>query len=163
MKELNLEIRSASDMCPSVLVDGKLVKTKKNKFGTRSCTVKTEKDNVDVVLIRNLEINGKLWFFMNIFYFIISLFGIFDPGYDKKCVVMDCKFNLEVKEKTKAVIVINGVVNNGKAVTIQSDAGVVEDKNIYFVDNKAKKKRKVAKWTRFVLMVIIVIALVTLL
>jgi len=146
-----------------MLVDGKVVKKKKNKFGTPSYVVNTDKEKIEVAFYKYLEINGRLWFLMNIIYFFISLFGILDVGYDKNCVVIDSKFTIDVKDKSKTVFIVEKLVDSGKVMTVQSDTNVNEEKNIYYVDNKAKKKRKIAIATRIVLLVALVVTAVILL
>ena len=160
MKQINLTVRGGTRLSPTILIDGKAIKTKKSGIGAKTGVFKTEKDKVEISIFRYLEINGRLWFLMNIIYFLIGVFGIFDFLYDKNCAVLDCKFVVDTTEQTNLEIAFNSLIDKGRAVEIESDTNVTEIKNMYYVDQKAKKRRKIAIITRIVLLIAIVVTCV---
>ena len=157
MNEVTLEFRCADNIKPSIMVDKKVVKTKKGKFGARTCLVQTEKPEIELEIYKHLELAGRLWFLMNILFFIVSLFGILDAHYDRRCIVIDCKYKIKVKDKAKVIIYFNSLKEQRKATEIQSNTQVEEISNMYYVDEKIKKRFKIALITRILLIVAILI------
>ncbi len=162
MKELNLKILGSAQIKPTILIDNKKVKSKKNKYGSYDILYTTEKDHVEVSICKYLEINGKLWFLMSMLFWLISFFGIFDVPYDRKCIVLNCKFNLELKEKNNVSVKFNTIKTQGEAVTIETDSKYEILSNFYYLDKKAKKRvvfLRIFKLISFVLVVILVAVL----
>lgn len=163
MKQLKLILRGAEHLRPVIKIDGKAVKTKKNDFGSRTCVYNTDKDKVEVHVYKHLELAGKMWFLMNIVYFIVSLFGIFDSPYDKKCIVLDCKFMVTLKENSKVSLALNAKQQQGKAANIETDCEITELENNFYVDNTIKKRWKIALITRLVLLAIAIVTFIIIL
>ena len=151
MNTLNLKILGAGKINPTINIDGKSVKFKKNEFGSYSTNFTTEKEQVEIVIYKYLEINGKLWFLMSILFFIISLFGLLDTRYDRKCVVVDCKFLVNLQEKTEMTIKVNSLTNEGKAVECTCNTEFQEISNQYYVDKRAKKRLKILLAVKIIL------------
>lgn len=143
MKELSLKLTGAANIKPIINIDGNNVKFKKNKFDSFETKFSTDKDRVEISIYKFLEINGKLWFLMSMIFFIISLFGILDVRYERSCIVLDCKFVINLKEKSDIVITFNSLKDKGKAVEIKTDCDFEEISNNYYVDLKAKKRLKI--------------------
>ena len=81
MNNINIKIAGANDKFrPNVFIDGKEVKYTKNNNGALELNYATEKDSIEISICKYLEISGKLWFLMSLFFFVISLFGIFDAA-----------------------------------------------------------------------------------
>lgn len=59
MKQFNLKLTNVGNASPSILIDGKPIKVKKNAFGNIEYSCQTEKDSVNVVIkdIWNLEVD----------------------------------------------------------------------------------------------------------
>ncbi len=163
MNTINLKITGAEKYNPTIMVDGKTFQTKKNKFGSTTATITTEKDSVEVVVSKTLELADKWWWLWAIAYYIVSIFGIFDIKYDTKCVVFDCKFNLKVTENCSFNLAFNKYAEGGKAVEITSDNEVEEIKNNFAIDKKAKNRWKlyfafkVVSWVALVIGLFVII------
>lgn len=161
MKELNLKLKGTKQINPIIQVDGKIVKGKYNKFGNYEGKIDIQKDIVDVKIFRYLEINGKFWFLLSIFYFLISIFGIFDTMKEKTCIVLDCYFKLNTKDVNNAnlELIAGEFQTQGKAFKIQCDCEVKEVSNNYYFDKKAKTKKKWLNCTKFLIFVCFVVGL----
>lgn len=150
MKNIKLKIKGYGALKPTVKVDGKQMKFKKNEFGSFESQVQTDKDKVQIEIYRYLEINSRLWWLTQIFFFIISIFGILDPLKEKNCVVIDYKSELDLTnvESASVDLAINTAKNDGKAIELKSEAPCVEQTNEFYVDNKAKKRVKIMKFVK---------------
>ena len=87
-----------SKLIPNIFIDDQYVKCKKNEFGSYETDFQTEKDEIKIAFSRELELKSKLWWLYAILSFIVSVFGIFNPPYDRKCISMDCSFIVKLKD-----------------------------------------------------------------
>lgn len=165
MKNLNIKITGVSSKFhPYMMIDGQSVKYKKNQFGSYEINYQTEKEVVEMHIYKYLELQSKFWFLYALFTFIISLFGILEPLYDKRCIVVDCKFSLKLKEQNQMKLQFNNMIGDGKAVEVESDFEVTEIANKYYIDEKVKKRWKFLiafKVLFWVALIIVTIVLLT--
>ncbi len=158
MRTVNLRVLGLdSKVCPNIIVDGKYIKGNKNKFESYEATFETEKDEVEIVIKRFLELNGKLWWLYALISFIISVFGLFEPRYDKKNIVIDCKFKLKLKDTNDVKIKFNTMSKEGNAVEIETENEYSIIENKYYVDKKAKTRWTILLLTKLVLWIIIIV------
>lgn len=160
MNQLNLKMTGAWNVKPVILIDDKPVKWKKNKYGNVEIIQQFDKDKVEVKICKYFELNGKLWFLMSMLFFIISLFGILDVPYNKKCIAVDCKFIVALAEKTEVKVKFNKLSDQGRAVEIESEAEVQEIINEYYVDTRAKKRRKILIITKLLVWIALIISII---
>ncbi len=153
----NLKIKvTGSNKNELLLVDNKIVKYKRNNFGTIEADFQTEKSQVEVRVVRYLEITRKHWFWWQVLYFFISIFGIFDVKADKKCVVMDCHYLMSLNGDCEMKIQIDSTSSEPK-VLAESNTEFQEIKNHVFVDKTAKKRLK--GWRAFKIVLWIALAI----
>ncbi|MBQ8844773.1 MAG: hypothetical protein IJ008_02010 [Clostridia bacterium] len=162
MNELKLKLKGQRNFRPTICVDGKAVKFKKNKFGSIETKVATEKNSVEITIYKHLEIKSKLYILWYILYFFISIFGIFDVREDKKCIVYDCKFKVELNGTTSVDLTFN-TSKDEAALAVESEANVEEIKNVTYVDQEAKKRMKIILGIKIALWVALGITAITLL
>lgn len=164
MNTLNLKISGCPKGQATVLVDNKKLKMKRNNYGNMEGTFQTDKSSVEISVYKYLEINGKLWALMSLIFFVISLFGILEPRYDKHCIVYAYKIKVDLNETSEVKLALNGYSNNGRAFEISTECQNQELTNIYYVDNKAKKRLKIMKvvkifmWIGLIVGIIVAIA-----
>lgn len=162
MTKLDLEFVGLKNMEGCIIVDGKYVKLKKNKSKTYSCSVETDKKQVDVVIYKSHNYNGKNWFWWNLLYFVISVFGLFDIRSDKKCVVIDGRFSISTEQDTKAVIRRLDFEDRGKVVAIETSAQFEETKNIQYYDKEAKARSNKMQKFKIAATIIVMALIITL-
>ena len=149
-----------SNFRPVIKVDGQIIKAKKNEFNSYEADYNTDNDNVEISIERNLELNAKLWWLYVIISFIISIFVLFEPPYDKKCIVIDCKFNVKLNDTNEIKLKFNTMNSQGKAVEIETQNQVDEIKNEYYVDKKAKTKRNIITLIKILIWIVLIIGII---
>ena len=158
MKTINLKMSGlSSKLNPIVKIDDSVIKGKKNEFGSYEASYETEKDEVEISISRNLELNSKLWWLYSLLSFIVSIFGIFEPPYDRKNIVVDCKFVVKLNDINEIKIKFNSMAKQGKAVEIETQNEFNEIKNEYYVDKKAKTKWRILIILKLIIWVAIII------
>lgn len=129
-----------SKLIPNIFIDDQYVKCKKNEFGSYETDFQTEKDEIKIAFSRELELKSKLWWLYAILSFILSVFGIFNPPYDRKCISMDCSFIIKLKDVNNINIKFNSLSSSGRAVEVETETSFEEIKNEYTVDKIAKRR-----------------------
>lgn len=129
-----------SKLIPNIFIDDQYVKCKKNEFGSYETDLQTEKDEIKIDFSRELELKSKLWWLYAILSFIVSVFGIFNPPYDRKCISMDCSFIVKLKDVNNINIKFNSLSSSGRAVEVETETSFEEIKNEYTVDKIAKRR-----------------------
>ncbi len=129
-----------SKLIPNIFIDDQYVKCKKNEFGSYETDFQTEKDEIKIAFSRELELKSKLWWLYALISFIVSVFGIFNPPYDRKCISMDCSFIVKLKDVNNINIKFNSLSSSGKAVEVETETSFEEIKNEYTVDKIAKRR-----------------------
>ena len=161
MNSLFLKIRGASKLNATVLCDNKPVKFTKNKYGGYETTYETTAKRVNVKIYKYLEINNPLWWLFSWIFFIISIFGILEPKYDKRCLVINADFDIDLDgQVTEVVMSVNNLSSGGKAINVETKTNYTENANNYFVDYKAKKRlkiMKIVKWLTFFACIILLV------
>lgn len=160
MKILNLTLKNAKNLSPTILVDDKPLKFKKNSFGTYCAQYQTEKDEVSVVIQKYQELSGRFWFLMSILFFIISVFGIFDIKMGKRSIVINSKFNVKLEND---ITNFNATINDacGDKGVIYNCNGVVEEVvNTCYEDEVVKKRKKILLATKILLWLALVAVVV---
>ncbi len=162
MTKLDLEFVGLKNMEGCITVDGKYVKLKKNKQKIYSCSVETEKEKVDVVIYKSHQYYGKNWFWWNLLYFVISIFGLFDIRGDRNCLVIDGRFTISNEQDTKAILRRQDFEDGAKLVEVETSAKVEEIKNIQYFDKEAKKKQNKMKKFKIAATIITLALIITL-
>ncbi len=89
---------------------------------------------------RELELKAKLWWLYALISFFVSLFGIFEPFYDRKCITLDCLYKIKLKDINEIKVKFNTLSSQGRAVEIETENQYEELKNEYHVDKIAKRR-----------------------
>ena len=129
-----------SKLIPNIFIDDQYVKCKKNEFGSYETDFQTEKDEIKIAFSRELELKSKLWWLYAILSFIVSVFGIFNPPYDRKCISMDCSFIIKLKHVNNINIKFNLLSLSARDVEVETETSFEEIKNEYTVDKIAKRR-----------------------
>ena len=144
MAKLELEVVGYNDSINMMTINGKRVKLQYNKeTKTRSCFV--EADKAEIVIYKTHYYTGKHWFWWNLLYYLISIFGIFDSNHNKRCLVVDCRFNTNLETDKKITLNVQNFEDGGKFAELQSDEPFEEISNIQYFDQEAQKRHKKMK------------------
>lgn len=165
MNDVKIKLIGVSNKVkPIVMIDGQRVNYKKNEFEGYDLNYQTEKEEIEVEIYRYLELKGKLWWLYALISFIVSVFGIFEPPYDKKCIVIDCKYTFKLQEQNDIKIRFQTLKSEGKCVEVETNLEMQELKNSYYVDKDLKKRWaiilafKIVCWVLILVLVIILIS-----
>lgn len=134
-----------------LLIDGKETRPKRNKNGTSEVFFETDKRTIGVKVVNIFD--GQLpflkWFLMTFVCWIISAFGIFDSVQNKKGRTVDVGFNVGTGEDASVKIKFNAYKKDGPAMQIvEKNTEVNETSNLYFTDERARKRAKIYKLWR---------------
>lgn len=140
MNNVNLKILGGASLNPTCLIDGDVVAMSKNSYGNLEGNFQTEKDGIQITIFRYLELNSRWWWLMSIVFFFISIFGLLNPPYDKKCIQIEYIATIKLKENNEINLKLNNVKREEKAISIDTICEVCEQENKIFVDKKAKKR-----------------------
>lgn len=149
MKTLNLKIQGGLNLRPTVVVDGQIIKYKKNKNQTIDVVHKTENDVVDILISNTLEINGPLWWLIQPLFYIISLLGILNPRLEKTCYHISYHSKITLKDETTNLILkFNQTKDGTRAIESLGNANVdiEEIENKFSFDEQAKKRKRILKF-----------------
>jgi hypothetical protein len=151
LKNLKIKFTGVGKKMPEILIDDKEVKLKKNEFGSFEHTLQTEKDSVNIKVKTFLEVNSKWWLLVNLFFFIISVFGIFDYRLPKDCKVMNFETNVKLSDEQNEVnIALANVLPGKPCAEVNTKCETNEILNICTVDERAKKRLKTLKIIKLV-------------
>lgn len=145
MRKIEIELVGFKDLVEGLTIDGKRAKAVKGK--PSSYVIETEKDSCEVAIYKSHFYAGKNWFWWNLLYFVISIFGLFDIKQDKKFTVVDVKLNIDATTDGKIVLTRNEFVDGGKVLSWETSSSVEEVSNVQFHDKEARKKH--AKMKKF--------------
>ncbi|MGN0772080.1 MAG: hypothetical protein ACI4MI_05800 [Christensenellales bacterium] len=156
MSTITIKIKAQKKYALQVRADGKVVKGKKDKSGFSVYTFDSN-DTQSIVEICNVnELSSPLWWLWSIFYFIISLLGIFDPGYGNNYFDVRCKFAVDCTHDGIVEVRV-GMSDNGVRRNVwRSDSRVREIENEFCKNEKIAKRIKLNKILKVVLWVAIV-------
>ena len=162
MVKLELEFVGLKSLEGYVTVDGKYVKLKKVK-GKYFCNLETNQEKSEVIIYKSHEYTSKHWFLWNAFCFLISLFGLFDTSFNKKCLVQDVRFTISTMQDTRAVIRRQNFVDGGAMVNVETSAAIGMITNQQYYDKAAKKKHSIMNKAKIALAAVVVLAVTLLL
>lgn len=147
MNKLNLKFRGGKLKDLLIQIDNDPIKFKQNKFGNFEYNYETEKDVVNIKIQRVLELQSKFWFLWQMLFFVISLFGIFDRRLDKRCVIIDAEYNVNVNENSQIEFMLD-YTKPESVLKVQSNAEIEQVKNVSYVDKNLKKRLKILRLTK---------------
>lgn len=164
MRTLNLKIQGSVGINPIVKIDDNIVDCKHNKYEAMQITHQTEKPSVKIEIFNLLEINGPCWWLVQMFFYLITLFGIFNPKLEKNCFIINYKAKIDLLDGDNFVIAkINKLQDGSNAVIIETNTHVIEEQNTCMLDKQAQKRKKLLKLSHiltWILMAVLVVVLI---
>lgn len=161
MKTVNIKLFGLnSKVRPTLIINGETVRCKRSQFGSYDAVYQTDKEEAIIEVYRNLELTNRFWWIYAIISFLISVFGLLNPGYDRKCVDFQCKYIVRLKENNDVNVKFYALSPQGKASEIETTLECFEVKNEYFVNKTAKKRRIWYQLIKAVSLIALVVAIV---
>lgn len=144
MKEIRFKITGLpAQSSPALTADGTPVRLKRKGYGLYEGCFLTEKETAEIALSARPELSGRLWWLTALTTFLLSVFGLFEPPYGKKCFAADLGMLLPLKENNEIEIAFRTPSENEKAADVFAPNGYTETENICFTDKKTKRRRRI--------------------
>ena len=162
MNTLNVVLAGARRGDTFVCIDGKPVENfRKDGRGYLISEYATESEKVRLSVHRYLDIGGFFWFITQIFFFIISIFGIFDVHGKGRWLSADCQIDVNLNEVSNLTVNLNPPSKYGRVANFVTDLQLDVISNNYVLEPKTKKIRTALTLTKLLTVVaVIVIAVV---
>ena len=158
MSKVNLSVVDNKAYDNVIVVNGDRFKYKKDK--NRKLKGIVECDNECVIEIYNWnEINSKLWLIVELFFFIISVFGIFDIKRDKKGKSIDFKAKFKTKDINNISLGFNVFKEGTPAIKIDADCDIEVIENKFYIDKKVIKRYKILKLCKLFTFLLVIVGL----
>jgi len=141
-------------------IDDKIVKPKRVKRKLYKVEYQTEDTTAQIKVVTYSRMNTKLWFLIEMFYFLISVFGIFDQRFGKFCYITKCQVNVELQQNTNIGLRLIEPRNNGPVIKVDGGANVEEVFNYYSIDEKAKKHKKILRISKIITVILAIAILI---
>ena len=144
LNNLNLKVSNISNFNPTIYVDGKVIKFRRDNFGNYVTTYQTSSPTVKIEIKKMYDINGPFWFLTSLLFFFVSIFGIFDLKPNKRCISVIASFNVKVTKNCNLKIGFKSRTQMEKAFELEPTECEIEGEtgNKYFIDDVAKKRYK---------------------
>ena len=153
IKALYIEFPTYGWYKPIVRVEGEELKPgydKGNVFFSDSFS----SDSVKVEVFTRHRLEGPLWWLFNIFFFIISVFGIFDERGIYRYHAFRTEFRVWLKgDLTKLVLRNNRYGEGDEALVVESLSGVKVERNAYYKDLTFERRKTIMTIIRVALYV----------
>lgn len=158
MNQLNLQITGESNLENAVIeIDGKPVNLKRNKSKKLAYSHSTTQDKAVIRICKYLDVGGVVWFLTQIFFFLISIFGIFDLHSKNRCLCFDYFLEVDLQENSDVKLYCKPPRENQPAIQVETELQTAESGNVYFVNKKAKRTLKGLRITKILLTIAIII------
>lgn len=163
MKKLILTVAGNSFFNADILIDDNYIYPIKKKKGIKTYEIETDKNELEIKINTLNELNSKHWLAIHIFFFIVSLFGIFDIKDKKKNYSINYKGKLKlIDEEPNIKIIFKSCKVNEPAFRIEGNCELENnDSNKYFIDEEIAEKKKILKTIKIVSWILLVIILIT--
>ena len=141
-----------------ILVDGQNIPFKYDR--DHRCYVGEYETSNDSVLL-NLDSFHPLlmdgWWWKSMLFFVISVFGLFEPRMKKRTVLL-YEGRVELKEEGTTYITLRSgtFANPSSILAIETDGVYVEKENCSYADPIIKKRRTALVWSKIGLVVLII-------
>lgn len=147
MARVNLQFVGFRGLQKNITVNGKVAKLTPVQRGVYACSAETQDGACEVAIYKGHYYTGKAWFWWNLLYFFVSVFGIFDIKQDKKCMVMDGRFRI-IAEQDSYAIIRKQAYTEGYALElalVQTNAQLETFANSQYSDAEGRKRRSIMK------------------
>ena len=144
-----------------VLVDGKQVEFKKDKFENLSYKFNTDKDSVNIKVVSVNELDRKHWLLYMLFYWFIGIFGILNPPFEKYGYVINYNCDYLVNENEIIELYFNFPKINGKLLQVKEENNILDNEtNIIRQDETLYKRASFYKRFKIAMLILIAVAVI---
>lgn len=145
-----------------VLINDKKEKIKTNQFNSLNYTCSTDAEKLNVKIFNYTELGGKLWLLKYLFYFFLSIFGIFDGRLKKNYYTIAFEADLIIKQDSKFILKLKQPKHDAQIIEVQTENEIDIKQNSAKLDEKCNKRKKILKITKILLWIATIISIVLL-
>ena len=157
MRALEMKIVNNTNLSPAVRIDGKPVRLKRNAYGNYTYRAATEAETVRVSVTYLSELRSRFWFLASLFFFVVSLFGLFD-SFDRRCREMVCDLTVHTDGNGPLILRFFPYADGARAMAYEYDGTVTETENKYYFNAAAKKRLKILRFVKIAVWLAIIAA-----
>lgn len=144
-----------------VCIDGNPVENfQKDENGNRFCMYTTESEKVRLSVHRYLDLGGFIWFIAQIFFFIISIFGLFDVHGKARWLSADCQIDVNLKEVSNITVKLNNPSKKGRVADFITYLQMDVISNNFVLEPKTKTIRTLLTLAKLLTAVAVIIVAV---
>lgn len=163
MNKLNLKLTGSVNLGQTqVLANGTPLVFKKNEFRNITSVYETAESKVKIEVVRFLDVGGFVWFITQLFFFVISIFGLLDIHAKPVCVASNFEIEVDLKQDCNLTLKFGSPKDGAKVAEIEADCEVNEIANAFVIDEGVKKKFKALKIAKIFLALAIIITTILL-
>lgn len=157
MKTINMKLTGSQQLENiAVSINNNPVTFKQNEFKNLVCNYETDASKINIKIYKMLDVGGIWWFITQLFFFVISIFGIFDVHSKNKYLGLVYEGEIELNDNNDITINCKTPKENDKAFEIQTDLVVTEKNNKCYIDEKTKKISKALLIAKIILALAII-------
>ena len=160
-KKMQIILNNRLAPLTEVYVDGKKLTFKKIKKSRRFCAeVETDNDGVELVVKKYTLLQFRLWWFWEILFNILSVFGLFDIyGGLKNVCQAACRVTLPAEDGKAYPITVCNPVRGKQVVRYNNDPTVEVKENLYYLSPAMAKRQKGLKVIKILCPILTIIAI----
>lgn len=162
MAKMQIVLNNRPAFLTELYADGNLLTFKKRKKSKRyAAEVETENTKVELVVKRHTLLQFRLWWFWEILFYILSVFGMFDiHGTTKNICQAACRLSLPAEEGATYTFTIGNAIRGKKVLRFNEGTPVEEKENLYYLSPAMEKRRKGLKAIKVLCPILLVIGLI---
>lgn len=162
MKKITFIVNGNYLLNPIITLDNKILKFKKGNNFNRICEVEVDKDELEIQICKWHELEGKHWFVFSLFFFFISLFGIFDIKQDKVIYSIKCKGKLRCNEQDSTCHITLLPFKIGEPIfNYQGNCDIIDIlDNKYFIDEEITRRNNLLKKIKKIIRILAIAAII---
>lgn len=164
MAKLDIRIAGGQTHNFRVTADGAPVHMKRNRYGNLVGTVRTDNPRVRVQIETVNELSSPLWLIASVFFFLISIFGIFDVRHthDKNGRVRRAGFLLDLNNAENDVRFGVAPFREGEAAFVpEGNVSATAEENVAFTDASLRRRAKTVLVVKILLWIALIVGIVT--
>lgn len=150
MKELILNIKGMPFFAPALFVNGKRVRVKRQKDGTRRAVVSCDTAYAQVRFKRFFEVESPLFPLFSVLFFLLSGLGIFDLRASRDCRDLDLSFTLPLSGRDELFLSFLPFAADTPAVFVNGGTPVSFAANRYLLNETVRTRLKKEKIFRHI-------------
>ena len=163
MGTLNIAITGAQRLPLRVTANGAPLRVARSRHGNLTCSLQTQEERVKIGIETIDELRSPLWFFASLFFFLISVFGIFDVRrpYDRKGRTLRVVFWVDIGGAPEKSVRFAALPFREGAQSFGADGtGIAQEENVAATDAVLRRRARAMTAVKIVLWAALIIGIV---